>query len=257
MSPPPPPPPPDDNSDNDTGAASDSVTTISPSHASFLFSSFTNFLTIAIHSILYTRKLYPPATFLSTRAYGLPVHQSRHPGLCGWIRDAVAATSSQLRSGTVRHVALVVHAPSSLAVVERWIFDVQSFPAFASAAATATTSVDSAADEQQQPQLSSETTVNANEALRGALARLAHTGQSLDALPDGECTFTLAVELRDSAEAPIRHPQVWIPSEPDNQAAGNRPPGTTTLASSTVPVRSVQAGPLFFECWVERVKTQP
>lgn len=80
----------------------------------------------------------------------------------------------------------------------------QSFPAFASAAATATTSVDSAADEQQQPQLSSETTVNANEALRGALARLAHTGQSLDALPDGECTFTLAVELRDSAEAPIR-----------------------------------------------------
>ncbi|KAG6017233.1 hypothetical protein E4U41_004253, partial [Claviceps citrina] len=59
-----------------------------PSQASFLLSSFTNFLTVALHSILYHRALYPPASFLTARAYNLPVHQSRHPAVCAWIRDA-------------------------------------------------------------------------------------------------------------------------------------------------------------------------
>ncbi|KAG5925361.1 hypothetical protein E4U42_004374, partial [Claviceps africana] len=61
---------------------------LAPSQASFLLSSLANFLTVAIHSILYHRALYPPASFLTARAYNLAVHQSRHPAVCAWVRDA-------------------------------------------------------------------------------------------------------------------------------------------------------------------------
>ena len=40
------------------------------------------------------------------------------------------------------------------------------------------------------------------EALRGALRRVAYAAESKPELPPG-CTFTLAVELRDDAPAPI------------------------------------------------------
>ena len=39
------------------------------------------------------------------------------------------------------------------------------------------------------------------EALRGALARIAHAAERLDTLPHG-CTFTVAIELQDDALVP-------------------------------------------------------
>ncbi|KAL2126662.1 hypothetical protein VTI74DRAFT_438 [Chaetomium olivicolor] len=136
-------------------------------HAHILLTSFNSFLTIAIHNILYYRNIYPPSTFLSTKAYNLPVHQNRHPKVCAWIRDAVDAVAMQLSAGHVSRVAVVIHAPfdSSLlpqqprrpspssspsygddtssatpsqdrktpaiqpgAVLERWLFDTSRFP---------------------------------------------------------------------------------------------------------------------------------
>ena len=50
-----------------------------------------------------------------------------------------------------------------------------------------------------------------------------------------------------------QHPQEWIPSQPNLQPAGS---GTSVQGQDkggvkTTAVRSVEAGPLFFECWVE------
>lgn len=195
-----------------------------------LLNSFTEFLTIAIHSLLFHRGLYPPATFLAARAYNLPVHQSRHPRVCAWINDAVAAVTTQLRLGNARRVVLVVHGlPPRLDVLERWVFDVAMFPAWGGGGDEdedeggndADTAVAAAAEQKHreggqhqgiidEEELSGDeddpqTVVNwtdVNEALRGALRRVAYAGESIPRLPEG-CTFTLALELRDQAEAPI------------------------------------------------------
>ncbi|KAK7721023.1 hypothetical protein SLS64_001317 [Diaporthe eres] len=96
-----------------------------------------------------------------------------------------------------------------------------------------------------------------DEQLRGAVRRLAYAGETMEALPPG-CTFTVAVELRDEARAPIGHPQPWIPSQPDLQPGSRTRPRKAVGAGSTktIPVRTVEAGPLFFECWVEEGRTK-
>ena len=58
--------------------------------------SFINFLTVAIHLILYERDVYPKTSFMSVRKYNFPVQQSRHPDVCKWIDDAVAAVRSEM-----------------------------------------------------------------------------------------------------------------------------------------------------------------
>ena len=61
-----------------------------------LVTTFTSFLTVAIHTILYERGIYPASTFLSARKYNYPVRQNRHPKVCRWINDAVAAVEAEL-----------------------------------------------------------------------------------------------------------------------------------------------------------------
>lgn len=253
---------------------------ITADQAGRLLSSFSSFLTVAVHSLLFHRALYPARSFLTTRAYGLPVHQSRHPGVCTWVTDAVAAAAAQIRSGAARAVVLAVHAPQSMTVLERWVFDLQSFPASWGDAGGAGAAVVDAlgvgpsaaagpatAGGLPETSVEGEDEVNwtdVNEALRGALRRIAYAGEKSPPLPEN-CTFTLAVELRDESEAPIgvcvssfllgltvlctdiiQHPQAWIPAEAKLSAA----PGRRDM--STAPIRSVRAGPLFFECWLEK-----
>ncbi|KAK8932800.1 DNA polymerase zeta processivity subunit [Metarhizium anisopliae] len=188
---------------------------LSPSQASTLLASFTNFLTVALHSILYHRQLYPPASFLTARAYNLPVHQSRHPGVCAWLRDAVAAVAAQVRAGSARHVALVIHAPASFDVVERWIFDLHSFPA--TWGDEDATHFNNASCHPPAPDAPVNWT-DVNEALRGALSRISQVAQSRPHLPEA-CR--------------------------------------AVRGTATAPIRSVQAGPLCFECWVEQGKLPP
>lgn len=271
-------PDPDIQPHTDTAVVPTTEHSLSPPQAAALLSSFTNFLTVAVHSILYYRKLYPEATFLTARAYNLPVHQSRHPGVCSWIRDAVAAVGVQIRSGSARQVALVIHAADSFDVVERWIFDLQSFPATWGDRETFSGPVDAAGGGDDAVNWT-----DINESLRGALSKISLAGQSRPDLPEG-CTFTLGVELRDQAVAPIhvslrlpnphrvmkcrdpltwllrsQHPQLWIPAQPSLQTpTENRPElGRDVGGTATTPIRSVQAGPLFFECWIEQGKLEP
>ncbi|KAG8416414.1 hypothetical protein J3458_007002 [Metarhizium acridum] len=233
---------------------------LSPSQAATLLASFTNFLTVALHSILYHRKLYPAATFLTARAYNLPVHQSRHPGVCAWVRDAVAAVASQVRAGSARQVALVIHAPASFDVVERWIFDLQSFPAAWGDRDTTPAPPADINHAGRDPAAADEPVnwTDVNEALRGALSRISQVAQSRPHLPEA-CTFTMGVELRDQALPPIQHPQLWIPAQADLQIPSETrlEPGRAVRGTATAPIRSVQAGPLYFECWVEQAKLPP
>lgn len=233
--------------------------------ASKLLTHFATFLTLALHTLLYHRSLYPEPTFLTARAYNLPVRQSRHPGVCRWVTDAVAAVVAQLRTAAVERVVFSVHeksvavpaapaaapAPTSafavkggapkkdaakrekgaqktFAVLERWIFDVSSFPSWPGEEddPTKETGYDSdenedgdrdeheLGDEEEEDEgeenLIDEDEVDedaiiwndVNESLRGALGRLAAAAEGMPPLPEG-CPFTLAIELRGEAKPPI------------------------------------------------------
>ncbi|KAL1858920.1 hypothetical protein Daus18300_009789 [Diaporthe australafricana] len=261
-----------------------------------LFNSFTSFLTVSIHNILYYRSIYPKQTFLSAKAFNLPVHQSRHPKVCSWISDAVDAVMAQAAKGRVERVAVVIHSPIHPApskappyqqsppasVLERWMFDVSQFPAWPGGieAMKNFRGEEGGGDHLQEDEEEAEEDIGSgddnaedavldptaaegdqadvvnwtdvDEQLRGAVRRLAYAGETMEALPAG-CTFTVAVELRDEARAPIGHPQPWIPSQPGLQPASRKrlQKGVDVGGIRTTPVRTVEAGPLFFECWVE------
>ena len=61
-----------------------------------IVAAYSDFLTVAIHTILYERKIYPPTTFIKARKYDYPVRQNRHPKVCQWIMDAVAAVEREM-----------------------------------------------------------------------------------------------------------------------------------------------------------------
>ncbi len=68
---------------------------------------FSDFLTVAIHTILYERNIYPQPSFLTARKFNCPVRQSRHPKVCKWIQDAVAAVEAEmLKVGERRYFLL-------------------------------------------------------------------------------------------------------------------------------------------------------
>ena len=59
-------------------------------------SAYSDFLTVAIHTILYERNIYPQTSFIKARKYNYPVRQNRHPKLCKWIMDAVASVEAEM-----------------------------------------------------------------------------------------------------------------------------------------------------------------
>ncbi|CAI4210910.1 unnamed protein product [Parascedosporium putredinis] len=177
-----------------------------------------------------------PETFLTTRSHNLPIHQSRHPALCAWIADAVAAAAAQIRSASVRRVALVLHAPPALAaaVVERWVFDLDGWPRFPDA------QVQAQAHAPDDPKAAEDSVnwVDVQEQLRGALMRVSYAAERLGPLPK-DCTFTVAVELNDEAPAPIEpnlQPATRSRSQPGKDVGGGpRPSGLSKLGLSFQP----------------------
>ena len=162
------------------------------------------------------------------------------------------------------------NAEKKYEVVERWVFDVSSFPAwgrdegaggggeeYAGGGGGTGEEVDEGLGGGDGGGDAAVNMADVNEVLRGALARLASRAEGM-ADVQKDCTFTVAVELRDEAEVPVEHPQQWVPTERDtgkNTTNGGRLEESKAPAH-TLPVRSVRAGPLFFECWVEHGKTK-
>ena len=92
-----------------------------------LIVAFTDFLTVATHTILYERAVYPQTSFLSAKKYNHIARQSRHPRVCDWINDAITSVETELLKGGVEKVAMVVISKSNKAL-EQFVFDVSSFP---------------------------------------------------------------------------------------------------------------------------------
>ncbi|KMP00148.1 RevA [Coccidioides immitis RMSCC 2394] len=155
-----------------------------------LASSFSSFLAVSMHQILFLRSVYPPATFLPVRQYNHPVKQSRHPGI-----PQVSSTD--------------IHTPFASAVAAK-TGNIEKFEILqqsANAAQSIPKSVPSTA------------TVDTEAQFRGVLARLASACARLTPLPQHEeYRPALFVILRPNAEPPAgitAEEQWWIPTEPN------------------------------------------
>ncbi|KAJ8609419.1 hypothetical protein MRB53_039090 [Persea americana] len=249
----------------------------SEEHTTFrtLVTYFTDFLTVALHTILYERNVYPRTSFLLARRYNFPVRQNRHPKVCEWIHDAVAAVEAEMLLSAVARVAVVLFDAHTNRPRERFVFDLSRFPRVPPAHVDTPLQHEGAASGDEAgaagspaPATAHLPVVDLEEQLRALLSRLANCSASMHSAPPvsptpraqtspaksspppPRTTFTLAVELREDGDPPLRHPQPWIPSEQGRvQAEG----GHATAQKTTLPLRAVSAGDFVVEAWVEEV----
>lgn len=201
---------------------------------------------MAVHTILYERSIYPKTSFLTARRYNHPVRQSRHPKVCEWINDAVAAIEGELLKGVVASVAVVIFSEDTKAM-ERFVFDASQFPAVP---------VSDADTPLERRGMNGEEVnvlpmVDVEEQLRAMMSKLTNCQSVLKPLPQG-CTFTVAIELKPEGDAPVGHPQPWVPAQPRDHDKSRGVPQITTT-----PLRKVQAGDMLFEAWIEEAQDKP
>lgn len=261
---------------------------------------FTTFLTAYTHTLLYLRSLYPRTSFVQSRFHNTSVYQSRHPLVCEWIADAIAAVREELLSGSVAKIGIVVFSygggggdegSGSAKIMERYMFDVSGFPVVDKADrnmeiewehdATPEDS-DDEGDEgggmrrRKTKALDGDVDVNLSEQFRAALLALTMRTSALAPLPPN-CSFNISMELKDEGDIdpPIGHPQPWIPVQPSLQKTGRKAAirdeleeeefeagrrtakeGEDLGGAKVTPIRSVEAGVLRFETWIEEGKAK-
>ena len=218
---------------------------------STIVTAFTDFLTVAIHTILYERTIYPQSSFLTARKYNYSVRQNRHPKVCQWIQDAVTAIESELLHSSVERIALVILSPLQLPL-ERFVFEVSRFPVVEPEEVNIPL-----AREGVSPQAS---VIDLKEQFRGAMSRLSVCGGRLKPLPKS-CSFTIAIEIKEFQDPPIGHPQSFIPVQPMDRSQGpptSLPKDCKTANTSTdiIPVRTVETHDMHLEMWIEEVQNK-
>ncbi|KAK5939408.1 hypothetical protein PMZ80_008712 [Knufia obscura] len=220
-----------------------------------------SFLTVATHHLLYLRRLYPPVSFLAARAYNYPVRQNRHPEVCTWINDAVAAVRDQLEKNTVETVAVCIFECDNNEVLERWSFDLRSLPVVTKK------DRDVPFESIDDVELRKKVNVTDLEAgFRATFSRLDTVSGKMRPLPDGEgapeCSFTMTIEVKDGADRPVgrlqKEERKWVVAEPDpfenDFGSGKSREGATKAAGrsgKTHAIRRLEAGELRMEMFVE------
>ncbi|EME40947.1 hypothetical protein DOTSEDRAFT_74488 [Dothistroma septosporum NZE10] len=216
-----------------------------PTYRTFV-TTFTDFLTVAIHTILYERGIYPQTSFLSARKYNFAVRQNRHPKVCEWINDAVTAVETELLKSAVDRVAVVIYSKDNKPL-ERFIFDVSRFPSLPSAELD----VPLQKLEPDGTKGSVLPMIDMEEQFRATMNRLSNCAIELEELPK-DCAFTVVIELRGEGKAPVGHPQPWVPAE----RQGGRHNGAEKPQTRITAVRSVTAGEMVFETWIEELNNK-
>ncbi|MCJ1245417.1 hypothetical protein MMC30_002621 [Trapelia coarctata] len=230
-------------------------------------SAFSEFLTVAVHTILYERDIYPRTSFLSARKYNYPVRQNRHPKVCQWIQDAVAAVEAELLKGTVSNTSLIIFSHASIPL-ERYVFSTENFPIIPPTEHLTTFAFSPPRDvstDNQPPNIPITTNtpdpnlpttppppllparpptalIDLHAQFRALFARLGPSLGKLSPLPSS-CTFTIAIELRDTprADPPIGHPTAWVAAEPGLQHADASQPQSSASPTSATGVKGGDA----------------
>lgn len=253
-----------------------SVTSNLLSTQSALITTLTSFLTVSIHHILFLRRIYPPVSFLSTRAYNYPVRQNRHPAVCEWVQSAIDAVRDQLEKGTVEKVAMCIFECNNNEVLERWTFDLRALPV------VDRKEMDTMFEGRSKDVGGEEVEVRPDSVLkrrlnvadleaqfRAVLSRLNNAAGKMKDLPeDLEYSFTVTIEVKENADRPVgrlgKEERKWVAAEPENWIDDDGDAPTSDdgggrhcdRTAKTVPVRRLEAGELRMEVWVEESKAK-
>jgi len=240
-----------------------------------LITTLGSFLTVSIHHILFLRRIYPPVSFLSTRAYNYPVRQNRHPAVCAWVQSAIDAVRDQLERGTVEKVAMCIFECDNNEVLERWTFDLRALPVVDHREMdTMFESRNQNGGEDvglQDGALKKKINVADLEAqFRAVLSRFNSASGKMKALPeDQEYSFTVTIEVKENADRPVgrlrEEERKWVAAEPEDWSDDEQDGDSTSNdkenrrandKGKTVPVRRLEAGELRMEVWVEESKAK-
>ncbi|RPA87950.1 DNA-binding protein [Ascobolus immersus RN42] len=185
-----------------------------PAQPPTLLNTFTTFLTVTLHSILYHRQLYDPSLFLAAKKYNIPVRQCRHPELCNWIDDCIAQIAELMADPTagVDAVNVVVFSPPpEEKPLERFVVDVGGL-----------------LKGELGKELREEERKEVENQFRAAVGKVCVACERMGELPEG-CTFTVAVDAREDLEERI--PRKARRLEKEGRAAIAPSQGRTTSSS--------------------------
>ncbi|KAK5103689.1 hypothetical protein LTS08_003107 [Lithohypha guttulata] len=228
-----------------------------------LLDTLSSFLRVLTHHLLYLRKIYPPVSFVTTRAYNFPVKQNRHPEVCSWIDAAVKAVKDEFYKTAVEKVAICIFECDSDRVVERWTIDFPNFPAVAFRDRFVPFA---SSDDVELKKKLNVTDIEAS--FRAVLLKLDQVSQKMAPLPDEDWapdySFTMTIEIKDGADAPVGvlglKERKWIVAEPefaptqflnDSNESDTR---SEQPRGGTIPVRRLEAGELRMELWCEEAE---
>jgi mitotic spindle assembly checkpoint protein MAD2B len=81
------------------------------------------FLEVAIHSILYYRKLYPEEIFRKAQIYGISVYISQHPYLNNYIKNILICIKELIKENENNLKSInILHTNESDILIEKFIF---------------------------------------------------------------------------------------------------------------------------------------
>ncbi|KAJ8686399.1 hypothetical protein QAD02_022193 [Eretmocerus hayati] len=84
------------------------------------------FLDVALHSILYYRKLYPEEIFTVKKVYGIPVHVSVHPEVNSYIENILGCTKKLVQENKSNLEAVsIVCIDKNKVPVEKYTFGLE------------------------------------------------------------------------------------------------------------------------------------
>ncbi|XP_066907863.1 mitotic spindle assembly checkpoint protein MAD2B [Halyomorpha halys] len=87
------------------------------------------FLEVAVHVLLHSRKLYPDGIFRLKKKYGVPVHVSVHPELNKYITNSLAAIKHLLIAEDLKQVDICFFNDKGL-LAERFVFYLKNISPF-------------------------------------------------------------------------------------------------------------------------------
>lgn len=81
-----------------------------------------DFLSTAVHTVLWRRRVYPRETFERTIRWGTVVWRSMHKGLCEYIETHIRDAEAWLLKGKLQELQIVLNEPQEAVPVERFRF---------------------------------------------------------------------------------------------------------------------------------------